>query len=110
MELSGGEAQKLAISRALFKDSPIAVLDEPTAALDAFVEDQIYQSFAEMTAGKTAVFISHRLASTKFCDKIIMLREGRVEGIGNHRELMETCPLYAELYRMQVSGYVDGRV
>ena len=78
--------------------------------MDAFVEDQIYQSFAEMTAGKTAVFISHRLASTKFCDKIIMLREGRVEGIGNHRELMETCPLYAELYRMQVSGYVDGRV
>lgn len=110
VELSGGEAQKLAISRALFKDSPIVVLDEPTAALDAFVEDQIYQSFAEMTAGKTAVFISHRLASTKFCDKIIMLREGRVEGIGNHRELMEACPLYAELYGMQVSGYVDGRV
>ena len=73
--LSGGENQKLAISRALYKNTPIMILDEPTAALDAFTESYIYRTFADMTNGKSAVFISHRLASSKFCDRIIMLKD-----------------------------------
>lgn len=106
VELSGGEAQKLAISRALYKDAPIMVLDEPTAALDAFVEDQIYRSFAEMTQGKSTIFISHRLASTRFCDTIVVLKNGHVEGIGTHESLMKSCSLYTELYTMQTQGYL----
>lgn len=106
VELSGGEAQKLAISRALYKDAPIMVLDEPTAALDAFVEDQIYRSFAGMTQGKSTIFISHRLASTRFCDRIVVLKDGRIEKIGTHERLLENCSLYAELYAMQTKGYV----
>lgn len=106
VELSGGEAQKLAISRALYKDAPIMVLDEPTAALDAFVEDQIYRSFAGITQGKSTIFISHRLASTRFCDRIVVLKDGRIEEIGTHESLLENCSLYAELYAMQTRGYV----
>lgn len=106
VELSGGETQKLAISRALYKDAPIMVLDEPTAALDAFVEDQIYRSFAGMTRGKSTIFISHRLASTRFCDKIVVLKNGCIEGMGTHESLLKNCSLYAELYTMQTRGYV----
>lgn len=106
VELSGGEAQKLAISRALYKDAPIMVLDEPTAALDAFVEDQIYRAFAGITQGKSTIFISHRLASTRFCDRIVVLKDGRIEEIGTHESLLENCSLYAELYAMQTRGYV----
>ena len=105
-ELSGGETQKLAISRALYKDAAVMVLDEPTAALDAFVEDEIYRSFAEMTRGRSTVFISHRLAGTRFCDRIVVLKNGRVEGLGTHESLLKSCPLYAELYEMQARGYV----
>lgn len=82
------------------------VLDEPTAALDAFVEDQIYRSFAGMTQGKSMIFISHRLASTRFCDRIVVLKDGRIEEIGTHESLLENCSLYAELYAMQTRGYV----
>ena len=82
------------------------VLDEPTAALDAFVEDQIYRSFAGMTRGKSTIFISHRLASTRFCDKIVVLKNGCIEGMGTHESLLKNCSLYAELYTMQTRGYV----
>ena len=105
--LSGGENQKLAISRALYKNTPIMILDEPTAALDAFTESYIYRTFADMTNGKSAVFISHRLASSKFCDRIIMLKDGRTEGIGTHDELLRSCEQYAELYNIQAQGYVE---
>lgn len=107
ISLSGGENQKLAISRALYKNAPIMILDEPTAALDAFVESNIYQTFADMTSGKSAVFISHRLASAKFCDKIIMLKDGKIDGIGTHGELMRSCNHYAELYNIQAQGYAE---
>ncbi len=105
--LSGGENQKLAISRALYKNAPIMILDEPTAALDAFMESHIYQTFADMTNGKSAVFISHRLASAKFCDKIIILKDGQTEGIGTHNELLKSCEHYAELYKIQARGYAE---
>lgn len=103
--LSGGESQKLAISKALYKDAPIMILDEPTAALDAFTESRIYQTFADMTSGKSAVFISHRLASVRFCDRIIVLKDGRTKGIGTHEELLQDCDYYAELYNLQAQGY-----
>ena len=70
VDLSGGERQKLAIARALYKDAPMVIMDEPTAALDALAEADIYENFSRLVEGKTAVYISHRLASTKFCDKI----------------------------------------
>jgi len=107
IELSGGEKQKLVIARALYKNAPIMVLDEPTAALDALVESHIYKTFADMTAGKTTLFISHRLASTKFCDKVILLQNGQIMGIGMHEELIKENPLYAELYNFQAFGYSE---
>ena len=107
IELSGGEKQKLVIARALYKNAPIMVLDEPTAALDALVESHIYKTFADMTAGKTTLFISHRLASTKFCDKVILLQNGQIMGIGTHEELIKENPLYAELYNFQAFGYSE---
>ena len=105
VDLSGGEGQKLAIARALYKDSPIIILDEPTSALDAFVENNIYETLNQVAENKTVFFISHRLASAKFCDKIIMLNDGHIEMIGSHSDLMDGCPLYNEMYALQASGY-----
>ena len=83
--LSGGENQKLAIARALYRESAeILVLDEPTSALDAIAEEEIYRDFESLIKGKTAIFISHRLASTRFCDRIILLNGGKIEQMGNH--------------------------
>ncbi len=107
IELSGGEKQKLVIARTLYKNAPIMVLDEPTSALDAFVESHIYKTFADMTAGKTTLFISHRLASAKFCDKVILLQKGQIMGIGTHEVLIKENSLYAELYNFQASGYSE---
>ena len=105
-QLSGGEQQKLAISRALYKDAPIMILDEPTAALDAFVESSIYQTFYQMTKNKTTLFISHRLASAKFCDKVVLLRNGEISECGTHAQLMDKDGDYAELFRIQAEGYL----
>lgn len=105
--LSGGEAQRLAIARALYKDAPIYVLDEPTAALDPRIENEIYTKFKDITDGKTAFYITHRLASTHFCDRIIVLQNGSVEETGSHRELMEKNGYYAELYTMQAQYYIE---
>lgn len=86
--LSGGEAQKLMLARALYKDAPVLVLDEPTAALDPVAENQIYLRYQEMTQKKTSLFISHRLASTQFCDRILYLKDGQVAEEGTHQELI----------------------
>ena len=104
-EPSGGEAQKIALARALCRNAPVIVLDEPTAALDARAEYELYQQFARLTEGKSAVFISHRLSSAQFCDHIAVFSQGRLAEYGTHAELMERNGLYAELYRMQAQFY-----
>lgn len=108
IELSGGEKQKLALARALYKDGKIIVLDEPTAALDPIAESEIYEKYAEMTSGRTAVFISHRLASTRFCDTILVLEEGRIVERGNHEQLMELGGKYSAMYEIQSHYYREG--
>jgi len=105
--LSGGESQRLAIARALYKDAPIYVLDEPTAALDPRMENEIYMKFRDITEKKTTFYITHRLASTHFCDRIIVLKDGKVEETGSHSELMHNSGYYAELYNMQAQYYME---
>ena len=83
------------------------VLDEPTAALDPLAEQEIYEQYRQFTEGKTAVFISHRLASTRFCDRIILLEEGRIVESGTHEQLLELGGKYAEMYRVQSRYYTD---
>ena len=107
VELSGGEQQRLVMARLLYKDSPVMILDEPTAALDAIAESDIYRKYHELSRGKSSVFISHRLASTRFCDRIILLRDGKVAEEGTHEELMTLGKSYAELFRIQSRYYVD---
>lgn len=108
VELSGGELQRLMLARALYKDSPIIILDEPTAALDPVAENDIYQKYHELTAGRTSVYISHRLASTRFCDRIIFLEAGRIVEEGTHSSLMNASGKYAQLYEMQSRYYREG--
>ena len=104
-ELSGGEAQRTAIARALYKDAPFVILDEPTAALDPIAEAEIYKQFSQMTAGKTAVYISHRMSSCKFCDRIIVLDHGRIAEDGTHDTLLANHGIYANLYETQAQYY-----
>ena len=103
--LSGGEAQRTAIARALYKDAPFVILDEPTAALDPIAEAEIYKQFSQMTAGKTAVYISHRMSSCKFCDRIIVLDHGRIAEDGTHDTLLANHGIYANLYETQAQYY-----
>ncbi len=105
---SGGEGQKIAIARALYKNSPIIILDEPTAALDPKSEYEIYQHFYQMISGKMAFFISHRMATTKFCDRIAVFDQGHLVEMGTHDELMEKEKgIYREFYNMQAESYKD---
>lgn len=105
VSLSGGELQKLMLARALYKDAPVVVLDEPTAALDPIAESEMYERYHEMMAGKTAVFISHRLSSTRFCDRILFMENGRITEEGSHEELMEKQGAYSEMFKVQAQYY-----
>lgn len=109
-EFSGGESQKLAIARALYKDGNMVIMDEPTAALDALAEAEIYENFSELVKGKTAVYISHRLASTKFCDKIALFDNDGLKEYGNHDELMELRGSYYEMFMIQGKYYKEGGI
>ena len=104
--LSGGEAQKLAIARALYKDAPFVILDEPTAALDPIAEAEIYENFDTLVGDKTAIYISHRMSSCKFCDRIVVINNGRIEEEGSHDTLMDKNGLYAKMYNTQANYYV----
>ncbi len=107
VQLSGGELQKLVLARALYKDTPILILDEPTAALDPISENELYVRYSELTAGRTSVFISHRLSSTRFCDRIVFLSNGKIAECGTHEELMTQNKRYAEMFRIQSHYYQD---
>jgi ATP-binding cassette subfamily B protein len=105
VDLSGGEWQKVAIARAYMRDAQVLILDEPTAALDARAEFEVFQRFKELSAGKTAVLISHRFSSVRMADRIVVLGEGRVEATGTHAELMAQGGRYKELFELQAAGY-----
>ncbi len=107
VDLSGGEIQRLALARALYKNGRFLILDEPTAALDPIAESNIYQKYNEMVKGKTSVFISHRLASTRFCDRILFIENGRIVEEGTHEELMRINGRYFQLYEIQSHYYKE---
>lgn len=107
IELSGGEKQKVALSRALYKDGLVVVLDEPTAALDPIAESKIYLKYNELTVGRTSIFISHRLSSTRFCDRILFLEQGEIVEEGTHSELMDLNGKYAYMFELQSRYYKD---
>lgn len=109
IQLSGGQTQRLMLARALYKDGAFLVLDEPTAALDPIAEHDIYMKYKEMTAGKSSVFISHRLASTRFCDRILFLKNGVIAEEGTHEELLARGGCYAGLFHLQARYYQEGR-
>ena len=106
-EPSGGVGQKLAIARALYRNTPIIILDEPTASLDPRAEYEIYQSFESLTKNKLTLYISHRLSSARFCDQILVFKEGKIVEQGSHEQLMKLNKYYYELYSMQSKYYVD---
>ncbi len=105
VDISGGEAQKIALARALYKDAPFVILDEPTAALDPIAEEEIYARFGEIVTDKTAVYISHRLSSCRFCDEIIVFKKGQIAEMGSHDELLQAEGEYAKLWNAQAQYY-----
>jgi len=105
IDLSGGEGQKVAIIRALYKDSPVLILDEPTAALDPIAEHEIYQKFADMSSGKLTVYISHRISSTRFCDKIAVFDKGEIVEYGTFEELLALQGLYNDFFQKQAQYF-----
>jgi len=107
IDFSGGQKQKLMLARALYKAAPVVVLDEPTAALDAIAESKSYENFNHMAGGRTTVYISHRLSSTKFCDQIAMFEDGNLIEYGTHEELMQKGEKYAQLFKVQAQYYAD---
>lgn len=107
VQLSGGEIQKLLLAKAIYKDGSLLVLDEPTSALDPIAESKIYEEYNRFANNKTAVFISHRLASTKFCDRILFLENGKIIEEGSHKELMEKGGKYREIFDIQSHYYAE---
>ena len=107
-EFSGGEVQKLLLARALYKKSPVLILDEPTAAMDPIAEQNVYLQYNELSKNKTAFFISHRLSSTRFCDRIILIDGGKIREAGTHDELMDKGGLYHDMYMIQSRYYQEG--
>ena len=107
-EFSGGEVQKLLLARAIYKESPVLILDEPTAAMDPIAEQNVYLQYNELSKNKTAFFISHRLSSTRFCDRIILIDGGKIREAGTHDELMDKGGLYHDMYMIQSRYYQEG--
>lgn len=106
IEISGGESQKLAIARALYKDAPVVILDEPTSALDPISELEIYQKFNDLVQEKTAIFISHRMSSCRFCNNILVFDKGQVVQVGDHDKLVEDKEgVYYSLWSAQAKYY-----
>jgi ATP-binding cassette subfamily B protein len=105
VELSGGEWQKIALARAYMREAQVLILDEPTAALDARAEYEVFLRFAELTQGKIAVLISHRFSTVRMADRILVLRAGQLVDHGTHDELLAREGLYAELFSLQAAGY-----
>lgn len=107
VEISGGEAQKLALARALYKDAPVVILDEPTAALDPVAENHVYRQFSHFVQGKTAIYISHRLSSCRFCDRIAVFKNGQLCEYGTHDSLLEQAGEYSRLWNAQAKYYAQ---
>ena len=105
VELSGGEWQKVALARAYMRDAQLLILDEPTAALDARAEYEVFLRFSELTAGRMAVLISHRFSTVRMADRILVLKGGELIQQGTHEALVEQGGLYAELFQLQAAGY-----
>lgn len=105
VDLSGGETQKLMLARALYKDGPVILLDEPTAALDPIAEAELYEKYSGLTAGKASLYISHRLSSTRFCDQVLFLEQGEIVETGSHEELLKKRGKYYQLYEIQSAYY-----
>ncbi|ASG79651.1 hypothetical protein CEW82_07275 [Lactiplantibacillus pentosus] len=108
MSLSGGQSQKLMLARALYQKRPVLILDEPTAALDALAESELYQHYHDLSKGTISIFISHRLASTQFADIVFFVQDGRIADAGTHQDLMKANPAYAALYHAQSQYYQEG--
>ena len=108
VDLSGGQKQTLFLARAIAKSkAKLLILDEPTAQLDALNERELYMLYDDLTKDKSSIFISHRLASTKFCDRIIYLKDGEILANGTHDKLMKTCEDYKDLYNLQAKNYKE---
>ncbi|QZO76581.1 ATP-binding cassette domain-containing protein [Helcococcus kunzii] len=107
IELSGGETQKLLLARALYRDAPFLVLDEPTAALDSIAEMELYNKYNELTKDSTSIFISHRMASTRFCDYILLIKDKKILEKGTHDQLMKFGGEYRRIFDIQSKYYKE---
>lgn len=107
VDFSGGEKQKLLLAKAIYKDAPVLILDEPTAALDPIAENELYLKYNELTKGKLSFFISHRLSSTRFCDRILFIKDGKIAEEGSHEELMALKGFYYKMYQLQSYYYKE---